>query len=124
YAGGSAYGPGPKGDSVYLLSLNGSGNLPTERPEGTVQLSTVMPITEIDLEVAQGVYMSVCNTCHGEDGQGGHAEGGAIPRDATLELIYATAVTGVDDKMPSFANVYTPEQIKSVAGYIRQRVLQ
>src|SRR5690606_15118310 len=108
----------------YLLSLNGSGSLPTERPEGEELLSIVMPITDPDLEVGQSIYMSVCNTCHGEDGQGGHAEGGAIPRDATLELIFATAVSGVDEKMPSFAGIYTPEQIKSVAGYILERVLE
>ncbi|HHX82354.1 MAG TPA: PQQ-binding-like beta-propeller repeat protein, partial [Pseudomonadaceae bacterium] len=124
FAGGSAFGPGPKGDSLYLLSLNGSAALPTERADDSVQLSTVMPVTESDLAGGETIYNTVCTTCHGADGQGGHADGGAIPRDITIEGIYATAVTGVDEKMPSFANIYTPEQLKNVSAYILERVLQ
>src|SRR5690606_31182397 len=123
FAGGSAFGPGVKGDSLYLLSLNGTGSLPSQRSDGS-ELSVVMPEAPADLAVGQGIYTSVCITCHGTDGQAAHAEGGTIPGDATLEHIFATAVSGVEGKMPSFAAIYTPEQLKSVAAYVRERVLQ
>ena len=135
-AGGSLFSPGPKSDSLWLLSLDGSmgptelsarGNTPPSiivaEDDAAAEAPLVLPDSAADLAEGEQIYAAICNACHGPEGQGGHAEGGAIPVDATIEHIFTTAMRG-GDKMPAFAGVYTPEQLKSVATYVRESVLQ
>jgi mono/diheme cytochrome c family protein len=133
-AGGSLFSPGPKSDSLWLLSLDGSmgptqlsgrSNTPPSIlvDDDAADAPLALPDSAVDLVEGATIYAAICNACHGPEGQGGHAEGGAIPRNATLEHIYTTATRG-GDKMPAFAGVYTPAQLKSVATYVRNSVLQ
>lgn len=136
FAGGSLFSPGPKSDSLWLLSLDGT--------LGETQLSTqintppsiggadakaaapvelALPDSPVDLVKGKEVYDALCMACHGPDGQGGHAEGGAIPVASTLEHIFTTATNG-GEKMPAFAAAYTPAELKSVASYVKQSVLK
>ncbi|MDT8397963.1 MAG: PQQ-binding-like beta-propeller repeat protein [Pseudomonadales bacterium] len=132
FAAGSLFNPGPKGDSLWLLSLDGTlgptqPNLSSNTPPSIIideaPADVAMPDSTADLARGQEIYSTLCMACHGPDGQGGHAEGGAIPTDATIEHIFSTAIKG-GEKMPAFANVYTPEELKSVATYVRQEVLE
>jgi PQQ-dependent dehydrogenase (methanol/ethanol family) len=134
FAAGSLFSPGPKSDSLWLLSLDGTmeqtelssrGNTPPSIIVGddTDNELLALPDSPVDLAEGEAIYTAICNACHGPDGQGGHAEGGAIPRDATVEHIFTTAMRG-GDKMPSFNGVYSPEQLKNVANHIRNSVLQ
>lgn len=131
FAAGTLFSPGPKGDSLWLLSLDGTlgptqpnqvSNTPPSIMQDDGTQVVALPDSEPDLARGEEIYTSLCFACHGPDGQGGHAEGGAIPADSTLEHIFSTSMLG-GDKMPSFANVYTPEELKSVATYVRESVL-
>jgi mono/diheme cytochrome c family protein len=104
FAAGSVYANGPRGDSLWLLSLDGTMGPTT--PNDTVSLAPsiedvvnedaalALPDSTPDMARGEQIYISVCNTCHGEDGQGGHAEGGEIAVYATLKNIFATPTRG------------------------------
>lgn len=136
FAGGSLFSPGPKSDSLWLLSLDGTleetqlssrTNTPPSilnpDDEDAAPVLLALPDTDVDLARGAEIYNSLCLACHGPDGQGGHAEGGAIPLNATLELIFTTATNG-SDKMPAFGNVFSPAELKSVATHVREQVLR
>jgi alcohol dehydrogenase (cytochrome c) len=135
FAAGSLFAAGPKSDSLWLLSLDGTlgptelstrGNAPPSivaaEEAAPVEL-LALPDAPADLVAGEQIYTAICNACHGPEGQGGHAEGGAIPVDSTIEHIFTTATRG-REKMPAFAGVYTAEQLKSVATYVRESVLK
>lgn len=130
FSAGTLFASGPKGDSVWLFSLDGEMG-PVEPDESSVsgppelnpdQADVSLPDAEPDLARGEAVYGEICVACHGQDGQGGHAEGGSIPRDIELEQIYATSLNG-GDKMPSFRGQYSEEDLLSVSAYIRDEVL-
>jgi mono/diheme cytochrome c family protein len=135
FAAGSLFAAGPKSDSLWLLSLDGTlgptelstrGNAPPSivaAEEAAPAELLALPDAPADLAAGEQIYTAICNACHGPEGQGGHAEGGAIPVDSTIEHIFTTASRG-GEKMPAFAGVYTPEQLKSVATYVRESVLK
>ncbi len=136
FAGGSLFGGGGKSDSMWLLSLDGklpeaekavsaapppsinnAGAPPPAAPE------LALPADPVNLARGKEIYGSICVTCHGEDGQGGHAEGGPMPKDSTLEHIFTTATRG-GQKMPPFGAAFTPAELKSVASYVKESVLK
>jgi quinohemoprotein ethanol dehydrogenase len=124
FSAGTLFSAGEKGDTLRLLSLDGTqAEVPEALTGGGQAIPTLaMPDSEPDLARGEEVYDVICSACHGPDGQGGHAEGGAIPTNSTLEHIFNTAITG-GENMPPFENVYTPEELKSVAAYIREAIL-
>jgi len=135
FAGGSLFAGGGRSDSLWLLSLDGTLGearnvaAPIAPPSITLDSDPealpplALPESAVDLARGKEIYDAVCLACHGADGQGGHAEGGAMPRDSTLEAIFSKASRG-SSKMPAFASVYTPAELKSVAGYVRDSVLR
>ncbi len=129
YSAGTLFSAGPKGDSLWLLSLDGTigETVPNELSVNVPSIlveeeEPALPQSAIDIAIGQEIYQELCFACHGPDGQGGHAEGGAMPTDSSLEHIFVTAMKG-GDKMPGFAGAYTPEELKSVAAYVEERVL-
>jgi PQQ-dependent dehydrogenase (methanol/ethanol family) len=134
FAGGSLFAGGGKGDSLWLLSLDGtlgesidvtqSVPAPSINNEGAPEALPPLdlPDTDIDLARGQQIYSGICMACHGEDGQGGHAEGAPIPRDATIQHIFTQATRG-GVRMAPFGQVYTPAELKSVATYVKESVL-
>lgn len=128
FSAGTVFASGPKGDSVWLFSLDGEMG-PVEPDPSSVRGRPALnpdqaelPDTEPDLARGEAVYGEICVACHGQDGQGGHAEGGSIPRDIELERIYSTALNG-GDRMPSFEGQYSEEDLLNVSAYIREEVL-
>ncbi|HTQ98774.1 MAG TPA: PQQ-binding-like beta-propeller repeat protein [Candidatus Acidoferrum sp.] len=142
FAGGSLFAGGGKSDSLWLLSLDGkqdqsatvtaaapppsinnAGQQNTATANVAPQPDMPLPAGEVNLARGKEIYGLVCNACHGVDGQGGHAEGGAMPKNATVEHIFSTATRG-GQKMPSFGAAFKPDELKSVAVYVRQEVLK
>ncbi len=135
FAAGSLFGGGGKSDSMWLLSLDGkmpaAAQANSAAPPPSINNAgdpaplppLALPDTKVDLARGKEIYGSLCVTCHGEDGQGGHAEGGPIPKDATIEHIFTTATRG-GQKMPALGAAYTPADLKSVATYVRESVLK
>ena len=135
FAGGSLFAGGGRSDSMWLLSLDGTlgeaQQVSAATPPPSINLDSdpeplpllALPDTAVDLVRGKEIYDSICLACHGEDGQGGHAEGGPIPKETALDAIFTKANRG-SDKMPAFANLFTPAELKSVAAYVRETVLR
>jgi mono/diheme cytochrome c family protein len=71
-----------------------------------------------NLDSGRQIYTTVCVTCHGEQGQGGH-QGGAplLGKELTLGHIMTMATYG-RNTMPGFAAAFTREQIQDVGTFI------
>lgn len=135
FAGGSLFSGGGRSDSMWLLSLAGTGGESLEVTQATPPPSInnegepdalpplALPDSPVNLARGKEIYDGICLACHGENGQGGHAEGAPIPRDATIEHIFTTATRG-GEKMAPFGEAYTPEDLKSVATFVQQEILQ
>jgi alcohol dehydrogenase (cytochrome c) len=134
---GSVYAPGPHGDSVWLFALDGTMDpvaIPANAVSGSngLQANALAPpppaVTPIDgyaANLANGaeIYRTVCTTCHGDTGIGGHQ--GGVPlkgKDLSLEHIMTMATNG-KNQMPGFAAAYSKEQIQDVATYVRNSIL-
>ena len=127
---GSVYATGAHGDSVWLFSLDGaiepipSTALPVQtdlRPTGTAAIAAAMePVAgyTADIESGRTIYTTVCTTCHGPDGKGGH-QGGVplIGKELTLSHIMTMATYG-RNTMPGFAAAFTREQFQDVGTFI------
>ncbi|MEY4640841.1 MAG: hypothetical protein RLZZ227_835 [Pseudomonadota bacterium] len=134
FAGGSLFAGGGKSDSLWLLSLDGTQGESLEVTQAVPPPSINnddapaalppldLPDTRLDLARGKEIYDTVCLACHGENGQGGHAEGAPIPQNSTIQHIFTTATRG-GVKMAPFGAVYSPEDLKSVATYVEQQVL-
>jgi len=130
FSAGTLFAAGPKGDSVWLFSLDGDmdpvepkAEAMRDRPAALNPAQAELPDREPDLDRGKAVYMETCNACHGADGQGGHAEGGAIPVDSDILHIFATAMNG-GEKMPAFKELYSPEDLQDVATYVHEVILK
>lgn len=144
-AGGSITGGRPN-DGLWLFSLNGridtlppgSGE-PPGNGEGGVGLGNQDPIDvarrqlrdsldydrQVDLARGAEIYQTVCQACHGENGEGGHEEGAPLSGGLTVLDVVATATAGVaGTAMVSFSSVYSVEELQDVANYILQDVVQ
>jgi hypothetical protein len=134
FAGGSLFAGGGKSDSLWLLSLEGTQGesldvtlaVPPPSINNDGDPAALPPLdlpdTRPDLARGKEIYDSICLACHGEDGQGGHAEGAPIPENSTIQHIFTVATRG-GQKMAPFGEVYTPEELKSVATYVEEQVL-
>jgi len=131
---GSIYATGPHGDSVWLFSLEGTMD-PTPKPAGPAVSSanTIGPPPPAEVEPIDGyaanldsgaeIYRTVCATCHGETGIGGHQ--GGVPlkgKDLSLSHIMTMATNG-KNTMPAFGPAFSKEQIQDVATYVRESIL-
>jgi quinohemoprotein ethanol dehydrogenase len=121
YAGGTLFGGGKKGDSLWLFSLNGKIlSFPVQGPPTSI-IGNGAPvrIAPGTPDVANGkkIFQTFCTACHGDNGLGSHGGANLTNASHDLQLVVTTASTGRND-MPSFKDVLKPEQIRDVAGYI------
>lgn len=127
---GSVYATGAHGDSVWLFSLDGTMDpIPSTaapeqtglRPAGTAAVATAVEPVEgytANIDSGREIYTTVCTTCHGPDGKGGH-QGGVplIGKELTLSHIMTMATYG-RNTMPGFAAAFTREQFQDVGTFI------
>lgn len=126
YAGGGLFG-GPKGDGVWLFSLNGTmDEMPVAAPATAAAgggLRMPPPGREADLANGAALYKAACVYCHGEEGTGGEGGGKSISSSLRTEGIFGVLSTG-RATMPSFGTSMTAEQLHDVASYLIQDLLK
>jgi quinohemoprotein ethanol dehydrogenase len=124
YAGGTLFGGGKKGDSLWLFSLKGT---VYSLPSAGAAISIIgdgaaVPVAPGKPDLAHGktLFKTFCTACHGDSGLGSH--GGANLTDAAkngIVYVVTTATKGRGD-MPSFRDVLKPEEMRDVGGYVTQ----
>jgi quinohemoprotein ethanol dehydrogenase len=117
FSAGSALLGSARGDSVWLLGLDGT--LPPAQPGTPVsrQVVAAAPAGTPNLAAGKQVYDQACVVCHEADGKGGH---GAAASLVALKDLAATmqTVAGGRNSMPAFSANFTPEQIRDVSAYV------
>jgi mono/diheme cytochrome c family protein len=144
-AGGSITGGRPN-DGLWLFSLNGqmeslppgSGDLqtsdagiPGQGNQDPFDMARRQLRDSFDYErtadLARGaqIYQTVCQACHGPNGEGGHEAGAPLTAGLSAFDIVARATAGVaGTAMASFSGSYSVEELQDVANFILQDVLQ
>jgi alcohol dehydrogenase (cytochrome c) len=117
FSAGSALIGSARGDSLWLLGLDGtlgpaSAGTPVSRQ---VAVAAGAP----NVVAGKQLYTQACQVCHEADGKGGH---GAAASLVALEDLASTiqTVTAGRNSMPSFSANFTAEQIRDVSGYVVQ----
>ncbi len=96
YAAGNALAPSPHGDNVWLFALNGT--LDQAEPAATNAVSSA-----------------------GDDGRGGHGRGIDL-HNATDFAAVVNVISQGRYNMPPLGAVFTPEQLRDVAGYVAHSI--
>lgn len=137
-AGGGVTG-GRLNDGLWLFSLNGtieslppgSGDPPPDAGDDD-DAATADPLAWLaDFDVGQAanldrggeIYDTVCETCHGATGEGGHLLGAPLRGDLSVLEIMGTARNGIaGTAMVPFGNAYSLEELHDVASFIVEEV--
>lgn len=127
YAGGNVFAGSSRGDRVWLFSLDGELGPEVSASRRAALAAAAAEQAEDDVVVEAGdaelgatLYAATCEECHGAEGEGGH-NGIALEDPLNLDRIYLTVMAGRND-MPSFADDFTPEEVRALAAYVRQLV--
>jgi quinohemoprotein ethanol dehydrogenase len=125
YAGGGLFG-GPKGDGVWLFSLNGT--LDPVKPAAATSAAprTVNPPSPgrvADMANGAAIYKAACIYCHGEKGTGGEGGGKSLSAGLTVDSAFAVMSTG-RNAMPNFGVSMTAEQLHDVASYVVKELVK
>lgn len=135
-AGGTLFGGGRNGDSLWLFSLNGRiESLPApvagaanaagaaDAAQAEAAAAFVLPAGTADLAQGARLYQQFCVPCHGETGTGGHGGGPTLaPVARDVRLIAGTASAG-RKAMPPFRDALSPAQLRDVATHISRELL-
>ncbi len=115
FSAGNAYVGSPRGDSVWLFSLD---DTLAEVPEaGERPVLTAIPDRVPDVANGQVLFEGACAFCHGSEGEGGHA--GGIPLTAATDLpSVMLRVTEGFGAMPPFGATLTTEEIHDISAYV------
>jgi quinohemoprotein ethanol dehydrogenase len=130
HAGGGVFANGKRGDGIWMFSLDGKiPEIPAETGGaggggmaaafGRRGTAPAKPVVTRAANAANGamIYKTACLPCHGESGRGGEGGGPPLVNGLTRESILATASAGRHN-MPSFASVYSADELNDVASYI------
>jgi quinohemoprotein ethanol dehydrogenase len=128
YSAGNTFAASPRGDSVWLLSLQGtlgpvdvaSTQTSAAPPAGATAAPAVAAAAGRDADLNNGrvVFERACSACHGAAGEGGH-EGPsllAMTNRATVMRI----VTEGRSAMPAFNRLLTAEEIRDVSAHVAE----
>lgn len=92
-----------------------------EQPEGEGEAGAEGADMEALMTQGQGLFSSICQSCHGAEGQG--LVGPALNGNRYLERVEGVINTILDGRpdhgMPSFANQFDDQEVAAVATYIR-----
>ena len=115
YSAGNLFVGSERGDSVWLFAL--SGQLDPVPPAGALEPLTLDLDRTPDIAAGRLVFDVTCSTCHGPEGEGGHA-GGVPLLNAIDPALIAQVVAEGRNLMPGLAGALTPEQIQDVAQFV------
>ncbi len=130
YSGGTLFGAGKKGDSVWLFSLSGKlESIPIAGPPSRFGPPVPTPVViaqgEPDLAHGKELYGRFCLACHGDQGLGGHGGGASLANvSKDMNVIITTATTGKNTDMPPFRGALKPEEIRDIAGFISRELIK
>jgi quinohemoprotein ethanol dehydrogenase len=119
YAAGNVLGGSVHGDSLWLFALNGTLE-EASAPGGTVtavQVPVEIASGNADLVTGKQSFESACLACHGADGKSGHGGADLTITKLDFNAIAETIARG-RNSMPPFGAIFTPEQLRDVAGYV------
>ncbi len=121
FSAGNAFAGSPRGDSVWLFSLNGSLDpVPAPPPgsggRGGMGVAARSPIGFPNIDNGETLYARTCDLCHGPDGQGGHAEGAPLLPGKTLVEVVGIVTAG-QNTMPGFGASLSVNDIRDVSAY-------
>jgi quinohemoprotein ethanol dehydrogenase len=123
YAGGTLFGGGKKGDSLWLFSLKGTlRSLPSAgAPISIIGDGAQVQVAPGTPDAAHGkeLFKQFCTACHGDNGLGSHGGASLVDASKDINIVVSTATKGRGD-MPSFKDVLKPEELRDIGGYITQ----
>jgi mono/diheme cytochrome c family protein len=120
HAGGGAFANGKRGDGVWMFSLDGKiGPIAAATTGSGSAVAAVLPATTRPASAAGGaaLYKAACVACHGDAGTGGHGGGPTLLTNLAPDSIRQVTTFGRNN-MPTFRDVYTPDQIQDVGAYV------
>ena len=121
YSAGNLFARSPKGDSVWLFSLDGTleaadpaavAGVATEGQETAGATATRSP----DPALGRLVYTQTCIFCHGAGGTGGH-DGPSLTAATNPDAVRRILRDGRNG-MPSFINLLSGTEIEDVTTYV------
>jgi quinohemoprotein ethanol dehydrogenase len=123
YAGGTLFGGGKKGDSLWLFSLKGTlRSLPSAgAPISIIGDGAQVQVAPGTPDAAHGkeLFKQFCTACHGDNGLGSHGGASLVDASKDINIVVSTATKGRGD-MPSFKDVLKPEELRDIGGYITE----
>jgi alcohol dehydrogenase (cytochrome c) len=114
FAGGSVFAGSDRGGSVWLFGLDGEIE-PVTPGQYAPALSSVAEGPS-DLAAGATLYGTICATCHGVDGTGGHG-GPAFAAELARADIQQMVIAGRNE-MPAFGTSLSGEQIRDVSAHL------
>jgi alcohol dehydrogenase (cytochrome c) len=136
-SGGNTINGGRRGDSLWLLSLDGTIDaLPLETGAGApgagpgddggaapVQPPVALPTGAADLAQGARLYRQLCLACHGENGSGGQGNGAPLTVLGRDFQAVANVAWHGRNTMPAFRGTLTVEQVRDIARYIAEELM-
>jgi quinohemoprotein ethanol dehydrogenase len=121
YAGGTLFGGGRKGDSLWLFSLKGTVySMPSPgAPVSIIGDGAQVQVAPGTPDVTHGkdLFKRFCTACHGDNGLGSHGGASLVDASKDINIVVTTATKGRGD-MPSFRDVLKPEELRDIGGYV------
>jgi alcohol dehydrogenase (cytochrome c) len=115
FSAGAALLGSARGDSVWLLGLDGT--LPPVPPGTPVSRQVVAATGTPNLVAGKQLYQQACEVCHEADGRGGHGAAASLVALSDLTATMQTVTAG-RNSMPAFSANFTAEQIRDVSAYV------
>jgi quinohemoprotein ethanol dehydrogenase len=123
YSAGNLFARSPKGDSVWLFSLEGTLD-PAEPPRlagaSVVGAGDLQPSRPPDASLGRLVYSQACTFCHGTTGTGGH-DGPSLSGLSSGSVVRSTVRDGRNG-MPAFSSLLSIEEIEDVTAYVMEEL--
>ena len=113
-SGGHVQG-GPRGDSVWLFSLEGTLDevAPAQQPAAQITSNVDAPV---NLDAGRAAFVNSCVFCHGADGKGGHGGPAFTPALSPDEI--RRTVAGGRNQMPAFGGFLDDAAVANVSAWV------
>jgi alcohol dehydrogenase (cytochrome c) len=117
YAAGALFAQSPPGDSVWLFALSGLLEaVPPGTPSSTGAIQTGGAVQGKEGAKLYGRY---CGQCHGNERQGGHGGGPALPSSLDPKQVLMMVTRG-NAQMPGFGGQLTYDQVQQLVAYLTE----